>query len=250
MRQLHVYDCALTGVMPMRVILATMLVVGGLAVAFIAVVPAHAEPQTCPPVCDQIPDSAWIQRRAVPLDSVYGWPALAGVAVQVTGAAPGPRFRFEELCATPPVPQDPRDSAVVARATVAHPDGQWQLQAQILHWRGDTASGGAIAASVFSDAVAALRSCQQRAPRAITLDHQRRNEPDGRGDQRSGRHAHLPGRPPGEQHDQRADALVVGAAAGAVAGNGGRPGAERHDRAPVRGLHCLVPVTVELHVRR
>ncbi|MGZ4511822.1 MAG: ATPase [Mycobacterium sp.] len=164
MRQLHVYDCALTEVMPMRVILATMVVVGGLAVAFIAVVPAHAEPQTCPPVCDQIPDSAWIQRRAVPLDSVYGWPALAGVAAQVTGAALGPRFRFEELCATPPVPRDPRDWAVVARATVAHPDGQWQLQAQILHWRGDTASGGAIAASVFSDAVTALRSCQQRAP--------------------------------------------------------------------------------------
>ncbi|KKC04261.1 ATPase [Mycobacterium nebraskense] len=164
MRQLHDYDCALTGVIPMRVILATMVVVGGLAVALIVVAPARAEPQTCPPVCDQIPDSAWIQRRAVPLDPVYGWPALAGVAAQVTGAAPGPRFRFEELCATPPVPRDPRDSAVVARAIVAHPDGQWQLQAQILHWRGDTATGGAIAASVFSNAVAALRSCQQRAP--------------------------------------------------------------------------------------
>ncbi len=165
MCQLHVYDCALTGVMPVRVILATMVVVGGLAAASVVVVgPAHADPQACPPVCDQIPDSAWIQRRAVPLDPVYGWPALAGQAVQVTGAAPGPRFRFEELCATPPAPRDPRDSAVVARATVTHPDGQWQLQAQILHWRGDTASGGAIAASVFSNAVAALRSCQQRVP--------------------------------------------------------------------------------------
>ncbi|WP_082972702.1 MULTISPECIES: ATPase [unclassified Mycobacterium] len=164
MCQLHDYDCALTGVMPMRVILATMIVVGGLAVAFIVVVPAHAEPQACPPVCDQIPDSAWIQRRAVPLDPVYGWPALAGLAAQVTGATPGPRFRFEELCATPPIPRDPRDSAVAARATVTHPDGQWQLQAQVLHWRGDTANGGAIAASVFSNAVAALRSCQQRVP--------------------------------------------------------------------------------------
>ncbi len=164
MRQLHVYDCALTGVMPMRVILATMLVVGGLAVAFIVAVPAPAEPQACPPVCDQIPDSAWIQRRAVPLDSVYGWPAPAALATQVTGVTPGPPFRFEELCATSPVPRDPRDSAVVARATVVQPDGQWQLQAQIWHWRGDTASGGAIAASVFTDAVAAARSCQQRAP--------------------------------------------------------------------------------------
>lgn len=148
----------------MRVILATVVVVGGLAVALIVAVPAHADPQACPPVCDQIPDSAWIQRRAVPLDSVYGWPALGGLAVQVTGAAPGPRFRFEELCATAPVSRDARDSAVVARATVAHPDGQWQLQAQILHWRGDTASGGATASSVFTTAVAALRSCQQRAP--------------------------------------------------------------------------------------
>ncbi len=148
----------------MRVILAAMVVVGGLAFAFIVVVPAHAEPQACPPVCDQVPDSAWIPRRAIPLDAVYGWPALANVAVQVTGATPGPRFRFEELCSAPPVPRDPRDSAVVARATVAHPDGQWELQAQILHWRGDTANGGAIAASVFSNAVATLRTCQQRAP--------------------------------------------------------------------------------------
>lgn len=161
----------------MRVILATMVVVGGFAVAFIVAVPAHTEPQACPPVCDQIPDSAWMQRRAVPLDPVYGWPALAAQAAQVTGAAPGPRFRFEELCATAPVPRDPRDAAVVARATVAHPDGQWQLQAQILHWRGDTASGGAIASSVFSTAVAALRSCQQRAPLqspSITTDESSR----------------------------------------------------------------------------
>src|SRR5262249_27873277 len=94
MRKLHVYDCALTGVMPMRVILATMLVAGGLAVALVVVVPAHAEPQTCPPVCDQIPDTAWIQQRAVPLNSVYNWHALAGLAAQVTGIGAGPRFRF------------------------------------------------------------------------------------------------------------------------------------------------------------
>ncbi len=161
----------------MRVILATMVVVGGLAVALIAVVPVHADPQACPPVCDQIPDSAWIQRRSVPLDPVYNWPPLAGVATQLTGAASGPRFRFEELCATPAVPRDPRDWAVVARATVPHPDGQWQLQAQVLHWRGDTASGGAIATSVYSGAVAALRSCQQRAPQqspSITSDEANR----------------------------------------------------------------------------
>lgn len=50
------------------------------------------------------------------------------------------------------------------RVTVVHPDGQWQLQAQVLHWRGDTARGGQIAASVFGTAVAALRACQLGAP--------------------------------------------------------------------------------------
>lgn len=162
---------------PIRVILATMLFAGGLAVALVVVIPARGEPQTCPPTCDQIPDSAWTPPRAVPLQSVYNWPAPAGIAVQLTGAMPGPRFRFEELCGTPPAPQDPRDFAVAARATVAHPDGQWQLQAQVLHWRGDTARGGAIAASVFSTAVAALRACQQRAPLqspSITTDESTR----------------------------------------------------------------------------
>ncbi len=150
--------------MPMRVILARMLIAGGFVVALIVVVPAHADPETCPAVCDRIPNTAWIDQHAVPLDGLYHWPALAGLAVQVTGAGAGPRFRFEELCATPAVVQDPRESAVAARVTVAHPDGQWQLQAQILHWRGDTARGGAIAASVFSNAVAALRGCQQGEP--------------------------------------------------------------------------------------
>ena len=159
----------------MRLIVAAMLVVG--AIAPIVVVPARAEPQTCPPVCDQIPDTAWIHQRAVPLNAVYRWPALAGLAVQVTGIGPAPRFRFEELCGTPLRPQDARESAVAARATVAHPDGQWQLQAQIMHWRGDTARGGAIAAAVFSDAVAALRACQQRAPQqspSVTSDEPNR----------------------------------------------------------------------------
>ncbi len=157
----------------MRLIVAAMLVAGGLAIA----VPARAEPQTCPPVCDQIPDTAWVHRRAIPLDAVYHWPALGGLAVQVTGIGPAPRFRFEELCGTPPRPQDARESAVAARATVAHPDGQWQLQAQIMHWRGDTARGGAAAAAVFTDAVAALRACQQRAPQqspSVTSDEPNR----------------------------------------------------------------------------
>jgi hypothetical protein len=175
-RKLHIYDCALTGVMPMRVILAAMLAVGGFAVALIVVVPAPADPETCPAVCDQIPNSAWIQQHALPLDSVYNWPALAGSSVPLTGAGTA-RFRFEDLCATPEAPHDARASAVAARVTIIHPDGQWQLQAEILHWRGDTARGGPIAAGVFSNAVAALRGCQQRAPAqspSITSDEPNR----------------------------------------------------------------------------
>jgi hypothetical protein len=162
MRQLHVYDCALMGAVPTRVPLATMLVAGSLVIALLVVAPAHGEPETCPPVCDQIPGTAWIHRGAIPLDSVYDWPALAGVAAAVTGTTP--RFRFEQVCATPAFAQDNRNSAVAGRGTVAHPDGQWQLQAQIVHWRGDTARGGDLAASVFSTAVAALRACQLGAP--------------------------------------------------------------------------------------
>src|SRR5262249_30987485 len=72
---------------------------------------------------------------------------------------------------------DARESAVGSRATVTRPDGQWQLQAQVLHWRGDTARGGPTAAGVFSNAVAALRACQQGAPQqspSITADEPNR----------------------------------------------------------------------------
>ncbi len=164
----------------MRIVFATLLVTGGLVAAVVFVVPAAAEPETCPPVCDQIPATAWIAHRGVPLNSTYNWPALAGLAglaVQVTGAGAGPRFRFEELCATRPLAQDPRAWAVAARVTVVHPDGQWQLRAQILHWRGDTARGGSIAASVFGNAVAVLRACQLGAPSqspSVTTDEPNR----------------------------------------------------------------------------
>jgi len=226
----------------MRVILASILVCGGLAVALVVVVPGYAEPETCPPVCDQIPDTAWIQQRAVPLNSVYNWPALAGLAVALTGTGPGtaagPRARFEDLCATPAVPQDARGWAVESRVTVVHPQGQWQLQAQVLHWRGDTARGGAIAASVFSTAVAALRGCQLGSPLqspSITTDEPNRWP-------RTGHHAHLPGRARGEQHDQRAHAVVVGAATSALADDDRRSRAGLDDRAAVRGLYRLVSV--------
>jgi hypothetical protein len=160
----------------MRVILATVLLAGGLVAAQ---VPAHADPENCPPVCDRIPDTAWIDPGAVPLNGTYRWPTLAGAATPLTGAGPGssPRFRFEELCATTPFPRDPREYAVVSRASVANPAGQWQLQAQVLHWRGDTARGGQNAFSVFNLAAAALRGCQLGAPNqspSITVDEPNR----------------------------------------------------------------------------
>lgn len=158
----------------MRVIVATMLIAGGVAATYAPAVPAHAGPGNCPPACDAIPDAAWIAASAVPLDWLYHWPRLAGLATAVTGTTP--RFRFEDLCATTAVRQDPRDYAVAARATVVHPQGQWQLQAQVLHWRGETWRGGELATSVFHAAAAALRGCQRAAPLqspSITTD-----EPD------------------------------------------------------------------------
>ena len=143
----------------MRLILATMMIASGLVVGCMSSVVAQADPEACPPICDRIPDTAWVPSSAIPLNSTYRWPALARLAVPMTGTAT-PRFRFEEVCATPAFPQDTRNSAVASRATVTNPQGQWQLQAQVLHWRGDTARGGQSASSVFDIAAAALRGCQ------------------------------------------------------------------------------------------
>jgi len=160
----------------MRLVLATMLVASGLVVGCMSSVAAHADPETCPPVCDRIPDTAWIPSSGIPLNTTYRWPRLADVAVPMTGTAT-PRFRFEEVCATPVFPQDTRNSAVASRATVTNPPGQWQLQAQVLHWRGDTARGGQNASSVFDVAAAALRGCQLGAAAespSVTIDEPNR----------------------------------------------------------------------------
>jgi hypothetical protein len=127
-------------------------------------------------VCDKIPDTAWISSSAIPLNSTYHWPSLAGSAVPMTGGAT-PRFRFEEVCATPAFPQDTRNSAVASRVTVDKPQGQWQLRAEVVHWRGDTARGGQSATSVFNIAAAALRGCQLGASGespSITVDEPNR----------------------------------------------------------------------------
>jgi hypothetical protein len=47
---------------------------------------------------------------------------------------------------------------------VTSSDGQWHLQAQVIHWRGDTWQGGQTAVAVFDSAVATLRKCQLTAP--------------------------------------------------------------------------------------
>jgi hypothetical protein len=121
---------------------------------------AQAIPDSCPPTCDQIPGTAWPDAGLLPLAAIAHWPQLASLAVP----APKPRFRFEELCAAPPLPDDPRGYAVAARAEVPAPPGQWQLRAQIVHWRGETWRGGALAASVFDIAATRLRFCQLGAP--------------------------------------------------------------------------------------
>lgn len=118
--------------------------------------PAWSDPGAdCPPLCDRIPDSAWVVTSKLPLNREYRWPGLAGLAV----TAASPRFRFEEECASPPIPGDPRDYAVAARSEVSRPEGHWQLRVQVIHWRGDTWQGGQTALAVVQGAVGALRSC-------------------------------------------------------------------------------------------
>lgn len=143
----------------MRMVLISVMVAFCTALA----PPAAAEPAgTCPPTCNRIPETAWITPEAIPLDSVYSWPELAGLAV----TARPPRFRFEELCGTLAIPGDPRSYAVAERVVVSNPGGQWQLQAQVVHWRGDTWLGGELAQGTFQAAVAALRACQSTNPTA------------------------------------------------------------------------------------
>ena len=132
----------------MRLLLAVALATCGLAVAPSTSWPARAVPGECPPICDAIPDSAWIDPSAVPLYPVYRWPGLAGLSV----TAPSPRFGFEAMCASPLLANDPRAYAVAARSVVLHQEGQWNLLVQVVHWRGDAATGGATALTTLETA--------------------------------------------------------------------------------------------------
>jgi hypothetical protein len=175
MRELHTYivrrrECQ--GVLgDLSAKLTAVLVVCGLVLA--PGPQAGAVPGVCPPICNAIPDSAWIVSTDVPLYRDYHWPGLPGLAV----TAPAPRFAFEDVCAITPAVADARDYAVAARATVVNPDGHWQLQAQILHWRGDTGQAGPIASATLEAARASLRACQATAPLtspSITTDDPQR----------------------------------------------------------------------------
>jgi len=164
MRQLHAYIVARRkspgGTSDVRLLLALAIATCGLVIA--PSTPATAVPGLCPPICDSIPDSAWIATTALPLDPVYHWPGLAGIAVR----SPAPRFTFEEVCASPPLLGDARDYAVASQATVSNPPGQWQLRVQVIHWRGDTAEFGPTATQTLELARTRLRNCQATAPLA------------------------------------------------------------------------------------
>lgn len=135
-------------------VLAGVLVGGGLVVTPVAA----ALPESCPPTCDRIPDTAW-PRPPSPASTVT-WPPLAGLAAPVLK----PRFYAEELCSIPLPADDPRTYAVAAKAEVPAPPGQWQMRTQIIHWRGETSHGGQLVTTAFEQAKAALRACQMVAP--------------------------------------------------------------------------------------
>jgi len=145
-----------------RLMLAVALATCGLAIAPGGGWPARAVPGDCPPFCDAIPDSAWIAPAAIPLYPVYQWPNLPGLAVTATST----RFGFEALCDSPPVAGDPRDYAVAARAVVPNPAGQWNLAVQVMHWRGDTATGGPTALATLDTARTRLDDCHLTAAQA------------------------------------------------------------------------------------
>ncbi|WP_231645174.1 ATPase [Mycolicibacterium mengxianglii] len=140
-----------------RLIMAGLLVGCALVVAPVG---GALPTESCPPTCDRIPATAWPAPGSLPMDTSSHWPLLAGLAAPVRN----PRFYFEELCASPQRDDDPRRYVVAAKTEVAAPPGQWQLRAQVLHWRGETWRGGQLVTSVFDQAVADLRNCQAAAP--------------------------------------------------------------------------------------
>jgi hypothetical protein len=105
-------------------------------------------------MCSQIPDSAWIASSAIPLSDKYSWPQLAPLTEPVTN----PRFEIDDLCSAGPATEDERGSAIAAHVILPEPPGQWQLQVQIMHWRGDPWIAGQQASAAMDAATALLRN--------------------------------------------------------------------------------------------
>ena len=118
----------------MRMLLV-LSVVGGFARHSARSAARGGRSETCPPTCDRIPDTAWIPPWDIPLNSKYTWPPLQAVAVTDHPTAVQIRGPVRHGA----VSAGPLSYAVAERATVANPEAQWQLQAQIFHWRGDVA---------------------------------------------------------------------------------------------------------------
>jgi hypothetical protein len=173
MRQLHAYIVARKGRAggrcDVRWLLAVAVATCGLVIAPSAG-SAGAVPGECPPFCDAIPDSAWIAPTSIPLYPVYRWPGPAGLAVTESS----PRFGFEALCGSQLLANDPRAYAVAARSVVLHEQGQWNLLVQVIHWRGDTATGGPTVLATLGIARSRLQNCQSPASPSITTDDPRR----------------------------------------------------------------------------
>jgi len=64
-----------------------------------------------------------------------------------------------------PIARDERDGALAARIILPNRSGQWQLQVQILHWRGDPWIAGQRASAVMDAATTLLRdNCAINSP--------------------------------------------------------------------------------------
>jgi serine/threonine protein kinase len=121
----------------------------------------------CPPACTRIPDSAWIAPKAIPLHDKYSWPPLAPLTEPVSN----PRFELDNLCATGPIANDQRDSGLAAHVILPNPPSQWQLQVQILHWRGDPWIAGQQASAVMDSATSALQNSCKSSTSGATVSH-------------------------------------------------------------------------------
>jgi hypothetical protein len=130
----------------------------------------------CPPACTQIPDTAWIAPTAIPLYDNYSWPPLGPLSEPVSR----PRFKSDELCAAGPSTDEERDSAIAAHIILPQPPGQWQLQVQIVHWRGDPWIAGQRASAVMDAATSLLRDkCSYTSPGVSVSRFATQNLPGG-----------------------------------------------------------------------